>query len=260
MKTSHLVITFGLLAGMLTSANAKDSGQLRFGVDATYPPYESKAADGHLVGFDIDLGNEICKRLMVQCVWVESEFSGMIPALKAKKFDAVLSSMSITPQRAEQIAFTDKLYSTSSRLIARKGAPILPTPEALVGKSIGVEQGTVQETYAKKYWQPKGATVVSYQTQDQVYADLVSGRLDASLQYVIQAQIGFLGTARGAGFEFAGPTLVDAQILGNGSGIGLRKDDEDLKSKINKAIAEMLKDGTYRSIEKKYFNVDVYGS
>ncbi|WP_434114934.1 ABC transporter substrate-binding protein [Paraburkholderia caffeinilytica] len=248
------------LAAIATGAYAKDWSTIRFGVDASYPPFESKGADGKLAGFDIDLGNQICARLKAKCVWVENDFDGMIPALKAKKFDGVLSSMSMTPQRAEQVSFSAKLFNTPTRLIAKKGSTLLPTPESLAGKSIGVEQGTIQETYAKTYWEPKGARIVPYQNQDQVYTDLLSGRLDGALQDAVQADIGFLNTPRGAGFQFAGKDIVDAKILGNGAGIGLRKDDVDLKEKIDKAIADIIKDGTYKAIEKKYFVFDVYGS
>ena len=246
---------FMAILAIATSAFAKDWSTIRFGVDASYPPFESKAADGKLVGFDIDLGNEICRRLNAKCVWVEQEFDGMIPALKAKKFDGVLSSMSMTPQREEQIAFSAKLFNTPTRLVAKKGSSLLPTAESLKGKSVGVEQGTIQETYAKTNWAPKGVNVVPYQNQDQVYADLISGRLDAALQDEVQADMGFLKTPRGAGFQFAG-----AEIPSDAAGIGLRKEDTDLKAKIDKAIADMIKDGTYKKIESKYFDFDVYGS
>ena len=248
------------LAAMATGAYAKDWSTIRFGVDASYPPFESKGADGKLAGFDIDLGNEICKRLNAKCVWVENDFDGMIPALKAKKFDGVLSSMSMTPQRAQQVAFSAKLFNTPTRLIAKQGSPLLPTPESLAGKTIGVEQGTIQETYAKTYWEPKGAKIVPYQNQDGVYTDLLSGRLDGALQDAVQADLGFLKTPRGTGFQFVGKDIIDAKILGNGAGIGLRKDDADLKAKLDNAITGIIQDGTYKKIEKKYFTIDVYGS
>ncbi|WJN73559.1 ABC transporter, substrate-binding protein (cluster 3, basic aa/glutamine/opines) [Burkholderia anthina] len=112
----------------------------------------------------------------------ENDFDGMIPALKAKKFDAVRSSVSITPRRAQQIGFMTKIYNPPTRLVVKKGSSLLPTAESLKGKSTGVEQGTTQETYAKAYWGKHGANVVSYQNQDGVYADLIAGRLDAALR------------------------------------------------------------------------------
>lgn len=243
---------FLILALSAAGACAKDWTTIRFGVDATYAPFESKAANGELVGLDIDIGNEICHRLNAKCVWVESDFDGLIPALGARKFDAILSSMSITPKRAEQIAFSDELYNSPTRLVSRQGTQLLPTAESLKGRAVGVEQGTLQETYAKQNWAAKGVQVVAYQNQDQAYADLIAGRLDATLQDEVQADVGFLKTQRGAGFQFAGPEIPTGNV-----GIGLRKDDTDLKAKLDAVIAAMVKDGTFQKIEKKYVSIDL---
>ncbi|WP_431824122.1 ABC transporter substrate-binding protein [Burkholderia sp. F1] len=259
MKKILAAVTVALLAVSAGSAYAKDWSTVRFGVDASYPPFESKGPDGKVVGFDVDLGNEICRRLSAKCVWIENDFDGMIPALKARKFDGVLSSMSMTPARQEQIAFSAKLFNTPTRLVAKKGATLMPDVKSVKGHRIGVEQGTIQETYAKTYWAPAGATVVPYQNQDQVYADLIAGRLDGALQDAVQADIGFLKTPRGKDFQFMGADLDDPKTLGEGAGIGLRKEDGDLKAKIDKAIGDMRKDGTYDKIAKKYFDFDVYG-
>ncbi|KIA81995.1 ABC transporter substrate-binding protein [Chromobacterium amazonense] len=258
MKKALAALAIGLMAASV-GAYAKDWKEIRFGVDASYAPFESKAANGQIVGFDIDLGNEICKRLKAKCVWVENDFDGMIPALKAKKFDGVLSSMSMTEARMKEIAFSAKLFNTPTRMVAKAGSGLMPTAASLKGKRVGVEQGTIQEAYAKKHWAPAGVEVVPYQNQTLVLADLTAGRLDASLQDAVQADMGFLKKPEGKGFAFAGANLVDPQTLGEGAGIGLRKEDTDLKAAIDKAIAGMLKDGTYKKIEKKYFTFDVYG-
>jgi len=257
MKKFALFIAIMAIA---STSFAKDWSTIRFGVDPTYPPFESKATDGTPVGFDIDLGNEICRRLNAKCVWVENEFDGMIPALKARKFDGVLSAMSMTPQREQQIAFSERMWRTPTALVAKKGSNIQPTVASLKGKSVGVEQGTIQETWAKANWAPKGVNIVSYQDQDQVYTDLTSGRLDAALQDAVQVNLGFLSTPRGANFAFTGGEPADLKSLGNGAAIGLRKEDTDLKAKIDQALNDMLKDGTYQKIESKYFKFDVHGS
>ncbi|AUH49553.1 ABC transporter substrate-binding protein [Chromobacterium sp. ATCC 53434] len=258
MKKALAALAVGLMAASV-GVYAKDWKEVRFGVDASYAPFEYKAPNGQVVGFDIDLGNEICKRMKAKCVWVENDFDGMIPALKAKKFDGVLSSMSMTEARMKEIAFSAKLFNTPTRMVAKSGSGLMPTPASLKGKRVGVEQGTIQEAYAKKHWAPAGVEVVPYQNQTLVLADLTAGRLDASLQDAVQADMGFLKKPEGKGFAFAGKDLVDPQTLGEGAGIGLRKDDADLKAAIDKAIAGMLKDGTYKKIEKKYFSFDVYG-
>lgn len=256
MKKLLLLATLSIAA---TASYGSTSSVIRFGVDPSYPPFESIGPNGKLVGFDIDLGNQICARLNAKCEWVQNDFSGMIPALKARKFDAILSAMSNTPQRAEQIAFTNKMYNMTASLIARKGSHLELTPQSLSGKSIGAEEGTSALTYAKMYWEPAGAHVVAYQNQDQVYADLIAGRLDAAFEATAQAQTGFLKSSKGADYEFVGKPLDDPKIFGVGAAIGVRKDDPALVGKINGAIAGMVKDGTYQTIEKKYFDFNIYG-
>ncbi|MDE2456127.1 MAG: transporter substrate-binding domain-containing protein, partial [Burkholderiales bacterium] len=108
-----------VLAMLPLAAAAQDSPSIRFGVDPSYAPLESKAQDGSLVGLDIDLGNAICAHLKAKCVWVEQTFDGMIPALEARKFDAILSAMAATPARRKQIDFSHKLYAGPSSLVAR---------------------------------------------------------------------------------------------------------------------------------------------
>jgi lysine/arginine/ornithine transport system substrate-binding protein len=257
-KLGWAVAAMSLVAGV---AAADPLTQITFGVDATYPPFESKAPNGEFQGFDIDLGKAICADLKVKCVFVDQGFDGIIPALEARKFDAILSSMTVTPVRAQQIDFSSEMYNEPTALIAKKGSGLKPTVESLKGKTVGVEAGTIQETYAKTYWQPNGVTVVSYPGQDQVYADLLSGRLDASLQDSVEADYGFIKTPKGAAYMIAGDVKSDPKdVLGSYIAIGLRKDEPELKAKIDGAIATILKNGVYKKIEAKYFNFNVYGN
>lgn len=254
MKKLTLSVAFALAA---TSA-AAEVLTIRWGVDPTFAPFESKDPNGKLIGFDIDLGNAICSELKAKCSWVETGFDGIIPALKAKKFDGVLSAMTVNEQRKQQIAFSDKLYASPTRLIAPKGSGLLPTVYSLKGKRIGVAQGTTQEAFAKAYWQPKGVTVVAYQNQELVYPDLLTGRLDASITDAVVADIGFLKTTKGKGFAFAGDSIKEPKTLGYGIAIGLRKEDQALRQAINSALAAILKNGTYQKIANKYFSFDIY--
>ncbi|HYP62475.1 MAG TPA: ABC transporter substrate-binding protein [Acidocella sp.] len=243
------------------AAHAKEMHELRFGVDATYPPFESLSPSGAFQGFDIDLGKAICNELATKCVFISQSFDGIIPALQARKFDAILSSMTVTPERQQQISFSSEMYNEPTALIVKKGSGLKPTAESLKGKTVGVESGTIQESYAKTYWAPNGVTVVSYPGQDQVYADLLSGRLDASLQDSVEADYGFLRTPKGAGFEFGGDVSSDPKdVLGSYIAIGVRKDDTELLKKIDWAIGELHKKGIYKQLEAKYFNFDVYGA
>jgi len=260
LATALLAASAAGIAAPLPAA-AKPFTEIKFGVDATYPPFESMSPGGQFVGFDIDLGKAICAQLKVKCVFVSQGFDGIIPALEARKFDAILSSMTVTPVLAQQIDFTSEMYNEPTSLITKKGAGLLPTAASLKGKTIGVESGTIQESYAKAYWQPNGVNVVSYPGQDQVYADLLSGRLDASLQDSVEADYGFLKTPKGADYQLAANVTYDPKdVLGSYIAIGVRKDEPKLKAKIDGAIAAILANGTYKKIESKYFTFDVYAA
>jgi lysine/arginine/ornithine transport system substrate-binding protein len=245
--------------GFSAAAHAKDFKEIKFGVDATYPPFESLAPSGKMEGFDIDLGNAICEHLKVKCVFVSQTFSSIIPALQARKFDAILSSMSKTPEREKAIAFSTEMYNEPTSLIAKKGSGITATVDGLKGKTVGVEAGTIQESYANAYWKPFGVKVVSYPGQDQVYADLLSGRLDASLQDSVEADYGFLKTPKGADYALVANVTDDPKdVLGSYVAIGVRKNEKELLAKIDDAIAALHKDGTYDKLQSKYFNFSIY--
>ena len=255
------VLALSLLVGLSAAAGSYAAlpQTVRIGTDATYAPFSSKDAKGDFVGFDIDLGNEMCKRIAVKCTWVGSDFDALIPSLKAKKIDAIISSLSITEKRQQEIAFTDKLYAADSRLVVAKSSDIQPTLESLKGKRVGVLQGTTQETYGNEHWAPKGIEIVSYQGQENIYADLTAGRIDAAFQDEVAASEGFLKQPAGKDYAFAGPSVKDKKYFGDGTGIGLRKDDTELKAAFDKAFAELRKDGTYDKLAKKYFDFNVYG-
>ena len=259
MKTQikKLAFAMSLTLGVASFGVYAAPETIAFGVDASYAPFESKSPSGEMIGFDIDLANAMCAELKAKCVYVENDFDGLIPALQAKKFDAILSSLSVTESRAQVIDFSDIMYLAPVRMIAAKGSTLQPTAESLKGKRVGVEQGTIQETYANTKWKPFGVEVVPYQNQDLVLADMESGRLDASLQDEVQASEGFLKTPRGAGFDFAGPVVEDKKLLGEGTAIGLRKGEAELKAELNKALAAIHANGTYDKLMKKYFDFSI---
>lgn len=256
--TRTLAVLFAGLAFTL-GAGARDIKEIRFGTDPGNAPFEFKDKDGKLAGFDIELGNAICEHLKAKCTWVENNFDGMIPALKAKKFDAINASMSITEKRLKEIDFTHRVTLSPSRMVARANAKLAPTPESLKGKRVGVQQGTTHETYAKQKWGTAGVEVISYGKNDQIYADLQSGRLDAGLMDGVEATENFIKKPVGQGFALTGGPIRDEKIFGQGTGLGVRKDDQDLKNALNKALADLKADGTYKKIMNKYFQVDVSG-
>jgi lysine/arginine/ornithine transport system substrate-binding protein len=240
-----------LLCLLVSSAFAVDT--LRFGIEADFPPFEYKLPSGELAGFDIDIGNAVCAKLQLKCTWVEGSFDGLIPALMARKFDAINSAMWATEQREKAINFTSVLYVPPIRLVARADSHLLPTSESLKGKRVGVLQGATQQFYAEAKWAPNSVVVVAYPSQSQGFADLAAGRLDAALQTQKTAEDGFLNKPEGKGFALVGAPLRDEKIFGTGVAFGVRKQDQALLARLNQAIAALKQDGTFNKIAQKYF-------
>lgn len=258
VRLAGLAGLLGAGLGMTAGAVYAQSAQtLRFGVEASYPPFESKTPAGQLQGFDIDIGNAVCQRMQVKCVWVENSFDGLIAALEARKFDAINSAMNITDKRRQQIDFTPAIYVMPIQMVAKRGAGLQPTPASLKGKHIGVLQGSTQEDYVRKHWAPEGVSIVTYENQDQIFADLAAGRLDGAVQEVQTATDGFLSKPQGKDFDFAGAPLKDPATLGEGTGFGMRKNDAALKAKVVAALDALRKDGTLTKLSMKYFGRDI---
>jgi lysine/arginine/ornithine transport system substrate-binding protein len=255
MQLKRVVNAVLLFSAAIGTAFA-DTGTLRFGLEATYPPFESKTPSGELVGFDIDLGEAVCKQMKVKCVWVQNAFDGLLPALEARKFDVVNSSLYITDKRKQLVAFTPAIYAVPQVLLAPKGSGLLPDLAHLKGKRVGVLQGSAQEDYLKKYWSPGGVEIASYQDQSLVYSDLVAGRINASVQEETTAKSGFLDKPEGKNYEIVGEPLNDTKTLGVGVGFALRKQDTDLNKKVSAALDELKKDGSLSKLSVKWFKRD----
>ncbi|BCX17032.1 MAG: ABC transporter substrate-binding protein [Geminicoccaceae bacterium] len=254
-----LLLVAGALALAATPLAAKDWKKIRIGVEGAYPPFSEVGPDGKLKGFDIDIAYALCAKIGAECELVMQDWDGMIPALLAKKFDAIVASMSITEERKKRVDFTDKYYQTPARFVRKKGSGIEITKEGLKGKRIGVQRATIHDNYLTDNY---GDTVeiVRYGTQDEANLDMLAGRVDLLLADSIALLDGFLKTEKGKDFEFVGPELRDKKWFGEGAGIAVRKEDQDLKRLLNEAIKAIRADGTYDAIAKKYFDFDIYGS
>jgi arginine/ornithine transport system substrate-binding protein len=257
MKTfAGKLVALSLLTASLHTVAA--DAPLKLGIEAAYPPFASKTADGQLIGFDYDIGQALCADMKVQCVWKENEFDGLIPALKVKKVDAIISSMSITPDRMKSVDFTDRYYRIPARLVVRKDSAISEVPAQLKGLRIGVQRATNFERYVTDKFVPAGATIVSYGSQNEVFLDLLGGRIDATLASSVAIDEGLLKKPEGKDYRFVGPTFTEEQYFGTGIGVAVRKGDP-LRGRFNTALANIRANGTYEQIRKKYFNFDIYG-
>ncbi|WP_267273322.1 ABC transporter substrate-binding protein [Pseudomonas putida] len=257
MKKLALLGALALSVFSLVSQAAEKP--LKIGIEAAYPPFAFKQPDGSIAGFDYDIGNALCEEMKTKCTWVEQEFDGLIPALKVRKIDAILSSMSITDDRKKSVDFTKRYYLTPARLVMKDGTTVGDSLDELKGKKIGVQRGSIHDRFAKEVLGAKGATVVPYGTQNEIYLDVAAGRLDGTVADATLLEDGFLKTDAGKGFAFVGPAFTDAKYFGDGIGIAVRKGDKANVDRINAAIDAIRANGKYKEIESKYFNFDIYG-
>lgn len=250
-----------IVLGLSSTVMAKDWKEVRVAVDLTYKPFTYKTDDGKPTGFDVDIANALCKEIKAKCVFVEQVWDSMIPGLQARKYDAIISSMSITEERAKVVDFTTKYYNTPSKIVVKNTVKTDGSPASLKGKNIGVLKGSTQEAYAMGELKPAGVNVVSYEAQDQVYLDMKAGRLDGTVADVLEVQGGFLDTADGKSYGFVGKPLASfVKYFGTGAGIAVRKTDGDLKNKLNAGIKTIRANGEWQKASDKYFKgLDIWG-
>lgn len=231
-----------------------DGRTLRFGVEALVPPFESRNAQGELVGLNIELGNALCAELDTQCQWVDQDYATNIDALVAGRFDAIMP-MSATSLRRQRIDFTEPLYALSSRLVIRKNQTLLPTPDSLEGKRVGVLAGTSRQAFAVARWESQGVKIRTFQFNNELIRSLVAGEIDATLQDTIEISQALLDTPQGNDFMFSGPPVSD-ELLGSGIAIGVRQSDANLRVALNTALLKLKENGQYSQIVDRYLTLN----
>jgi arginine/ornithine transport system substrate-binding protein len=250
-----LILLVGISVGTSWAADIK---KVRIGTEGAYPPFNLIDQNGNLQGFDIDIANALCEASGVECEFVIQDWDGLIPGLMAKKYDAIIASMSITEERKQRVNFTNKYYQTPARFIAKKGTDIEISKEGLAGKTVGVQRATVSENFIRDNF-GQNINIRSYATQDEANMDLVSKRLDLVFADAVVLMEGFLNTDAGKEFDFIGPGYTNKEWFGDGIGIAVRKGEDDLLKMLNDAIEKIRDNSTYKKINDKYFDFDVYG-
>jgi polar amino acid transport system substrate-binding protein len=247
-----------IVAAAAQAQEQKQWTTVRIGVDATYPPFEFTGPDGTIQGFSVDIANALCERMNVTCEFMNQDWEGIIPALLANKFDAIVSSMSITEERKQQVDFTDKYYNTPPAVAVPKDSTLAGvTPEELAGATIGAQVSTTHANYVQE--KLPDSELRAYPSPDEYKLDLANGRLDAAMDDVTVLSE-WLATPEGACCRLLGTITPDPVIHGPGAGIAIRKEDTALRDMFNSALQEILADGTYKEINDKYFDFNAYGS
>lgn len=255
MKLLNRLATALALAAAGGTMAAADA--LRLGTEGAYPPFNYIESDGKITGFDVEIGLELCKRIGVECEVVAQDWDGIIPGLLANKYDFIIASMFITDDRKKQVDFTDPYYLAAMTHVLPKGSEITEfTNEALADVVIGAQSGTTQADYVETMY--PDADIRLYPTQDEVNLDMASGRIDMQVGDMIPMLDWVTKTEDGACCELAGEPITDPDFVGEGVGIAVRQEDDELREKLNAALKEIREDGTYKTINDKYFTVDLY--
>jgi polar amino acid transport system substrate-binding protein len=238
-----------LISGIALAALSHTvSAEVRFGVAAEpYPPFTAKSAEGKWEGWEVDLIDAICIEMKETCKIEEVAWDGIIPALNAKKFDAIAASMVINNKRKEIISFSDMYYGGAFTLVGSKSS----MAGEMSGKTIAVQAASVNADYAEKHFTPNGADVKAYPTQDDAQADLAAGRVDFVLGNAIVLDMFLASDAGKACCLNMGAVPPDTE-LGGEVGFGVRKDDEELRQKLNAAIKSLAASGKIDEIAVKW--------
>jgi octopine/nopaline transport system substrate-binding protein len=276
LKTISLAIAASAIAMGAASAQGKKWDTVKIATEGAYAPWNFTGAGGKLEGFEIDLANNLCERMKVKCEIVAQDWDGIIPALNAKKYDAIMAGMNATDERKKVIEFSRPYASSPNGFLVAKNSPLAKMPgtgqafslstqqadaekaieaakTVLKGKTVGVQGSTTHSAYAEKYL--KGtAELREYKTTEAHDLDLSAGRIDAVLADAT-ALNGTLEKPEFKDYVLVGPS-ISGGILGAGVAVGLRKDDPDLKKMFDQAIDAAVKDGTTQKLSQKWFKID----
>ena len=235
---------------------ALDRRELRVGVETAAPPFSELDEYGGFRGFNVDIARALCDRMEVACSFVGTDFGDAIEQLQNRAIDLAVVSMTITAERKQRVDFTDPYLHTGNRVIAPRGTPSALSPDALHGKTIGVQRGTTQDRYATATYGGV-ATIRRYTDREELFIDLALGRLDLIIADGLATRAAFLDTELGAGFEFVGPDLQAPEFFGAGEAIAIRRGDSELRQALNAALAAIAGNGGYSAISNAYFGYNV---
>ncbi|MFA5659232.1 MAG: transporter substrate-binding domain-containing protein [Oscillospiraceae bacterium] len=244
LSTALLLTACGEKKNQNSLERVKENNKLTVVGSGGYRPFNYIDDNGEVIGFDVDTGAEIAKRLGVELDYVTSDWDGLIDGLKSKRYDGILGSMAIKPERLEQVNFTTPYYYSGAQLVVRTDSGIAE-PADMSGKTIAVATGTTFVEDAEAL----GATVSYYQDDNATMMELISGRVDGVITDRLVALETMNGISGGDELMLCGEILRLEEMA-----IAINKDDAELLEEINKILQEMHDDGTLTEISEKWMN------
>ena len=272
-----LAVAAFALTGAARAADWGEGGRVRIATEGAYPPWNDKDGSGRLVGFEIDLAADLCKRMKVECEMIERLWKGTIAALVAGDFDAVMTGMSITGKRKKRIAFSRAYAATPAAFAVRADGPlsgfatkvdaitmdsldltrkaaIADLKKAFAGRTIGAQVGTTHEHFLKTHMAGQ-ARIRTFDVQGNLDAALLAGRVDAALATMSYLKP-LLESEKGKNLKIIGPRFTGGPF-GEGTGVGVRKRDQALADMFSAAINATIGDGTLSRLSLKWFGFDL---
>ena len=247
------VLRFAGACALVIAASTAQAETLKIATEGAYPPFNYVDSNNQLHGFDVDIANALCERMKVECTIVAQDWEGIIPALLAKKYDAVVASMIATDERKKKIAFSNHYYRTPLSVAVPKDSDISDPQTNFKGRTVGAQASSTQAIYAEDHYGPAGADVKFYPTLDEANSDLAAGRVDG----VIADKFPLLAWAESTGKDCC-KIIGDVNGTTADASIAVRKGDDALRERFNKALDEIVADGTYKKISSRYFAFDIY--
>ena len=217
---------------------------IKIATESSYKPFSYTDADGKLIGYEIELVDALCAQMKAECEVISQDWDGLIPGLNAQKFDAAIAGMSITSERKEVVDFSDPYFHSGIILIGKKGDDL--SIDSLEGQPIASQRSTVASQYLQD--EHADADIKLYDTQDNAYLDLTSGRVRGMMSDKVTGT-DWLKTDAGKDYEIKGQEISSDD---DAMGIAFRKGDP-LVAKFNAALAELKDNGTYDQITGSYF-------
>ncbi|MBX2884061.1 MAG: transporter substrate-binding domain-containing protein [Granulosicoccus sp.] len=264
------------ILGLYSTAHAAAPTSITIATEGAYAPWNFTTADGKLDGMEVELADNLCARMNIECKIIAQDWDGLIPSLNAGKYDVIIASMFITDKRLEVIDFTQPYAVDPSSFavakdseLAKAGiaaekismnddaaaqAAIATLKPLLKGKIVGVQAATLLQEFVETHFSDT-VEIRSYKTTEQHDLDLSAGRVDA----LFGQDTALAATLANDGFEdytIAGPGFVQG-MFGYGIGAGTRKSDTELNQMLNEAIDEAIADGTIKALSLKWLNTDV---
>lgn len=254
-RLRSLIVALLCLGLSASTGDAQEKRLVRIATEGASPPF-NYIENNEPAGFEIELGKAICEAANFRCVFIVHDWEGIIKGLLAKEYDAIMTSLAINERRKARIAFSQRYYRIPAAFIARKDTDITSiAPEALAGKKVGAPENSWYATYIEERY--KETELMTYGKVEEANLDLLTERIDLVLGDKLALSRFLEGREGSVCCRFVGDVPADVPAFGEGVGIGLRKEDADLKQAFDRAIDQVKADGTYDRIRAKYFSFDI---